>query len=353
MRTCRQGLGYLLALSCLLGCLASLTACRRMGTYSATFLDSFDTVLTITVGAEDRASANETITAVHALVTGLHARFDIYTPHAAADGTVGLYDINRAAGSGEALPVNADVLNLLRLGQKMYAHSEGQVNIMMGAVLRLWHDARAAEDRLPATEDLRIAGMHCAMESLAIQENTATGGAFVSITDPAASLDVGAIAKGYVMDRVLAYARTAGVTSLLVNLGGHVLAVGNHPDGKPWRVTVPDPRETGKFMNFDVTDASVVTSGDYERVFTVDGVAYHHLVDPTTGYPATTHRAVTVILPHALTAEADGYSTALFLLPHEKGEALLREVANEAGVAIDTMRAIWLMPNGETFTYPA
>lgn len=105
-------------------------------------------------------------------------------------------------------------------------------------------------------------------------------------------------------------------------------------------------------MRFDVTDASIVTSGDYERVFTLDGVAYHHLIDPITGYPATTYRAVTVILPHALTREADGYSTSLFLLSHEEGAALLTAAAAQMDGARDVVRAVWFSADGETFTYP-
>lgn len=352
MSTWRQGLGYLLALSLLLVSLIGLTACRSTGTYSATFLDSFDTVLTVTVGASDHIAADKIISDVHTIVTDLHARFDIYNPHTFDDGTVGLYDVNRAAGNGEALPVHEDILALLRLGQEMYALSQGQVNVMMGAVLRLWHDARMAGDRLPDSNALEEAGGHCAIESLVIEENVGTGGARVSITDPNASIDVGAIAKGYVMDRVLAYARVEGVASMLVNLGGHVLAIGNHPDGDPWQVSVPDPREEGAFMRFDVTDASIVTSGDYERVFTLDGVAYHHLIDPITGYPATTYRAVTVILPHALTREADGYSTSLFFLSHEEGAALLTAAAAQMDGARDVVRAVWFSADGETFTYP-
>jgi thiamine biosynthesis lipoprotein len=145
---------------------------------------------------------------------------------------------------------------------------------------------------------------------------------------------VGAIAKGYVADRVLAYAREKGVDSLLFDIGGHVLAIGHKPDGRPWTVQVRNPRDGGAYTTLEVTDASVVTSGNDQRYFEVDGVRYHHLIDPETLYPATFHSATTVVVPLAYTAQADGLSTATFLMSRDAGETLLK--------AYDGVEAIWI-----------
>lgn len=306
-----------------------MTSCSRPAAYTATYLDTFDTVLTVTVGATDRETANRISADIHAIALDLHRKFDIYHTY---EGMNNLATVNAAAGKSTPVAVDGDVIALLALGQKVYTLSEGRVNIMLGAVLSQWHDCRTAGDRIPDGEALATAlGEHCAMESLAVDEAAGT----VRITDPAASLDVGAIAKSYAAARILAYAREAEVESLLVNLGGHVLAIGSHPDGDPWRVAVRNPADGSVLRTLEVEDASVVTSGDDQRTFTVDGVTYHHLIDPATGYPATHHRSVTLVAPLSLTAEADGISTALFLMTREEGEALLATLTGAEAIWVD------------------
>lgn len=311
--------------------LPSMTACGRVA-YTTTYLDVFDTVLTVTVGASDRAAATAVTTAIHSLVLDLHRQFDIYHTY---EGLMNLKTVNDRAGDGTAIPVGDDIIQLLLMGKEIYDLSDGKVNILLGAVLTQWHDCRAAGDRIPDPAALTAAlASHCDPDALVIDPTAGT----VRITDPAASLDVGAIAKGYAAARIQQYAAEQGITSLLVNLGGHVLAIGRHPDGNPWTVAVRNPADGSTLCTLEVENASVVTSGDDQRTYTVDGVAYHHLIDPATGYPATLHRAVTVLVPLDHTAAADGLSTALFLLPQADGAALT--------VAYDGTQALWVEPDG-------
>ena len=165
------------------------------------------------------------------------------------------------------------------------------------------------------------AARHTDLSRLILDEEAGT----VFYADPEMSLDVGAIAKGYALEQVCKAAREG----LLISVGGNVRATGPKPDGGSWVVGIQNPTgEEGYLHTVEVQDISVVTSGDYQRYYTVDGVSYHHIIDPATNYPGRLWRAVTVLCPDS--GLADGLSTALFLLPQAEGQALLDKFGCEA-----------------------
>ncbi len=127
-----------------------------------------------------------------------------------------------------------------------------------------------------------------------------------------AMIDLGAVAKGYTADKVAELWRERGVTSGLMNLGGNVYALGTKPGGDKWTVGVRDPFSEGLLGSVEAEDVAVVTSGGYERYFEQDGVVYHHIIDPGTGYPANSGLAsVTIVGPDGTLC--DGLSTAFFV----------------------------------------
>ena len=129
-------------------------------------------------------------------------------------------------------------------------------------------------------------------------------------------LDLGAVAKGYTGDQLMALLAREGIASAIVELGGNVQALGTKPDGSPWRVAVRDPAGDGSVGVVEVVDQAVVTSGGYERYFEEDGVRYWHIIDPATGWPARSGLAsVTVVGESGLLC--DGLSTALFVMGRE------------------------------------
>ena len=138
------------------------------------------------------------------------------------------------------------------------------------------------------------------------------------ITDPQVRLDVGAVAKGWSAQRVCEMAPGG----LLISVGGNVCATGPKDEtGTPWVVGIQDPDGGDAYLHtLYVTGGSVVTSGDYQRAYTVDGKLYHHIIDPETLYPSAYWRSVTIVC--ADSGLADALSTALFLLPQEEGQAL-------------------------------
>ena len=305
--------------------------------YEASFLDLFDTVTSVVGYAPSEEEFRQTVEQLHDRLEEYHQLYDIYNLY---DGVANLKTINDNAG---VAPVTVDgrILDLLEVSQQVYQESGGQVNVAMGSVLSLWHQYREAgiEDpenaQLPPEDQLEEAGNHCSIEGVVIDRETST----VYLPDPQQSLDVGAVAKGYALERVCQ--EMAG-TPMIVSLGGNVRAVAPRPDGSPWVIGVQDPDGGEEFLHrVEVGTGSVVTSGDYQRYYTVDGTRYHHIIDPETGYPANRYRAVTILCQDS--GWGDGLSTALFTLPQEEGERLLQ--AHDA-------QAMWVLPDG-SMTYSA
>ncbi len=313
----------------LLSALLLLTGCQFSDTgtgkqYSATFLTLFDTVTTIVGKAESEEAFRETAQNIHDELLIYHELFDIYNDY---DGISNLKTINDNAGLS---PVTVDrrIIDLLLDCRHYFDTTNGRTNIAMGSVLKLWHEARSdgmddpAAAVLPDRAALEDAAAHTSWDSIVIDEEAST----VYIADSLLRLDVGAVAKGWAVARV---AETAPA-GLLISVGGNVCATGAKDDaGTPWVIGIQDPADADSYLHtIRVTEGSVVTSGDYQRYYVVDGVPYHHIIDPDTLYPAALWRSVTIVC--ADSGAADALSTALFLLDREAGARLLAEYDAEA-----------------------
>ena len=312
----------LAALSLLAGCAAPTAAPQGPKRYEATFLDVFDTVTTVLGYAEDEETFRAGAQEVHDELLSYHQLFDIYNDY---DGLNNLKTVNDNAGIA---PVEVDgaIVELLTDCKDFYETTAGRVNVAMGSVLSLWHDARetAVNDpesaALPDEAALKEAAKHTDLSLVEIDEEAST----VYLPDPDMRLDVGAVAKGWSVERVCEDAPEG----LLLSVGGNVRATGDKADGSPWVAGVQNPDGGAYLCTVEVRDVSVVTSGDYQRYFTVDGVRYHHIIDPDTLYPASYWRSVTILC--ADSGLADALSTALFTLPQAEGQKLLDESGAEA-----------------------
>ena len=312
-----------LALCLLLsGCSAGNIQTQKQ--YTATFLDLFDTVTTVVGKAESKESFEEKAQAVHDALLPYHRLFDIYTDY---EGLNNLKTVNDNAGIAP-VAVEKPIIDLLLDCKKFHASSGGLVNAAMGSVLKLWHEARSdgtddpQNTKLPDESALKAAAQHTDFDTVIIDESAST----VYISDPLVQLDVGAIAKGWAVQRL---AETAP-KGLLVSVGGNVCATGAKDDaGTPWVVGIQDPEGGDKYLHtLNITSGSVVTSGDYQRAYAVDGKLYHHIIDPNTLYPSQYWRSVSIVCPDS--GLADMLSTALFLLPYEEGLALLKQFDAQA-----------------------
>jgi thiamine biosynthesis lipoprotein len=286
--------------------------------------------------AESEASFREKAQAVHDELLVYHQLFDIYNDY---EGTANLKTVNDNAGIA---PVSVDrkIVDLLLDCKKYHTLTGGKVNVAMGSVLHLWHEARndgldnPAAAYLPDNEKLAEAAKHCNFDDVIIDEAAST----VYITDPDLRLDVGAIAKGWATQR----AAENAPTGLLISVGGNVCATGpKDENGTPWVVGVTNP-DGGDYLHTIYTaNSSVVTSGDYQRTYMVEGKLYHHIIDPVTLYPSEHWRTVTIVCDDS--GLADALSTALFLLPLEDGQALLEQTGAEA---------MWVDAAGQNFYSP-
>lgn len=317
---------FAILLSCLLlaGCVNPALPQTQTGKkYTATFLDVFDTVTTIVGYDESKAAFEEKTQAIHDQLLIYHRLFDIYNTY---EGITNLKNVNDAAG-GEPVQVDKAVIALLRDCKEYYTLSGGKVNVAMGSVLRLWHEAREdafddpAKAYLPDNAALREAYQHTDLQNVVLDEEAST----VQITDPQLRLDVGAVAKGWAVQRIAENAPSG----LLISVGGNVCPTGAKDEsGTPWVVGITDPDGGDYLHTVETADCSVVTSGDYQRYFVVDGKMYHHIIDPDTLLPGTKWRSVTVVC--ADSGLADALSTALFLLDYEQGAALVQKYGAEA-----------------------
>ena len=323
-------------------CVLLLTGCTgpkepEKKQYTATFLTLFDTVTSI-VGRADSEEAHMAVAqAIHDELLIYHQLFDIYNDY---EGINNLKTVNDNAGAAPVV-VDRAIIDLLLSCKEYYELSGGLVNVAMGSVLVLWHEARndglddMANAYLPDSEKLAAAAEHMDFSQVVIDEAAST----VFISDPEMRLDVGAVAKGWSAQRI---AETAPA-GLLISVGGNVIATGpKDENGTPWRVGVQNPDGGESYLHtLNITGGSVVTSGDYQRCYLVDGKIYHHIIDPETLYPSEYWRSVTILCEDS--GLADALSTALFLLPYEEGLAL----AEKCGA-----QAMWVNEAGEQFYTP-
>ncbi len=313
---------------------AGLGCAQPQARYEASFIDVFDTITQVALYAPDKAAAQAQFDAVHAELQVCHQLFDIYHEY---DGISNLKTVNDAAGKA-AVAVDARILGLLQAAVRMHTLTGGRMNIALGSVLSIWHEyrARGLDDpvhaALPDRDALRKADAHTRIEDVILDESAGT----VYLADPEMRLDVGAIAKGYAAERAIVSAEAAGARSMLISIGGNVRALGGRADGRAWQVAVQAPGGGAPVCTLNVEGMSLVTSGVYQRYYTVDGKTYHHIIDPETRMPAAYFTSVSVLCPDS--AMADALSTALFCMPLEKGLQLVASIADA--------EALWVAPDG-------
>lgn len=214
-----------------------------------------------------------------------------------------VWRINHAGGAW--CEVDPDTADLVAKSLAFCERSGGLFDVTIGAVSQLW-DFKAGVK--PDDAAIQAALAHVDWRGVEVRESA------VRLADPQAALDLGGIAKGWVADALADSFRAAGVEGAIINLGGNVYALGQKPSGAPWTVGVRDPNVSAgrSVAQMEVRDRSVVTSGLYERHFELDGVDYHHILDPRTGYPAATDLlSATVVSERSL--DGDGLSTTLFI----------------------------------------
>lgn len=227
-----------------------------------------------------------------------------------ADGQTTPYPVS---GTADTWHISKDLASLLSEGLDITRESDGAFDIAIAPLTSLW-DFTAEDPKVPDDAAIQKALPLCSSDGVTID------GQDITLPSDDIQFDVGAIAKGYIADRMKDFLVKKGVNSAIINLGGNVLCIGSKPDGTPFKVGIQKPfadrNETEAVM--DITGKSVVSSGIYERCFKQNGKLYHHILNPKTGYPYD-NSLVSVTIISDQSVDGDALSTTCFALGLEDG----------------------------------
>ena len=296
----------------------------------------FDTVSYIySYKGDEQVDFQKNCEPVEKLLKEYHQLFDIYNEYS---GVVNLNTINNNAGK-DALVVEQKLIDFLLYAKEIYTLTNGETNVMLGPVLKLWHDARThakynpTKTYIPELTELEEAYKYTGIDLLEIDDEKNT----VRIADPNGRIDVGALGKGYATEQAAKLLESLGCSSYVLNIGGNIRIIGTKRDGSGWNTGIKNPSGTpAHALYLNISDVSCVTSGDYERYFTFEGKNYHHIIDKETLLPAEYFSSVSILVKDS--GLADALSTALFSMPYEEGRKLID--------SIEGAEAIWIYKDG-------
>ncbi|MCM1122747.1 MAG: FAD:protein FMN transferase [Eubacterium sp.] len=293
-----------------------LTACTRTAEPVSQVGFYLDTVVQITLydnGGASHDSSLQNIEACFAMIDDYEHLFS-----ATLDGS-DIWSINHSGG--KPVTVSDDTASLLATALYYSKISDGKVDLTVLPLSKLWDFGSKGSSHVPDHNAIEEAISHIDYHSVHLDGNV------VTLTDPCAAIDLGFIAKGYIADRLKEYLLSQGVKNACISLGGNLITIGKKPDGQPYRIGIQKPfaNEGETITAIDVIDASVVSSGIYERYFYENNTLYHHLLDTKTGYPADNNIAgVTILAPTSV--EADALSTTCYFLGLDEGMKLIESL---------------------------
>lgn len=285
--------GLLVAALMLAGCSAQTSAEEPSQSRE---VYAMDTVMTLEAyGQNADAALDEAVAEIE--------RLDALWSIASSDGEIARLNAEKQ------ITASADTLALLTRAKEISAATDGLFSTTIAPLMDAW-GFTSGDYRVPDEAELSALLAHVDDKEIAISDST--------VTIPAdAKVDLGGIAKGFTSARVMEIFRENGVENGILSLGGNVQALGTKPDGSLWRVGLQDPAdERALFATLELADKAVITSGAYERNFEQNGITYHHIIDPRTGYPAESGLSSVTIVSDDGTL-ADGLSTALFIMGKE------------------------------------
>lgn len=244
-----------------------------------------------------------------------------------------IWQINHS--NGAYVTISDDTSLLLSTALSYAALSDGLVDPSIGPLSSLWNFGSDNQEFIPDNSQIQDALGHVDYTQVTINGNQ------VCLSDTASSLDPGFIAKGFIAEKMKEFLLSKGVSSAIINLGGNVVAVGSRPGGTPFRIGIQKPFSPAgvSTLTLELSDTSIVSSGNYERYFIKDDILYHHILSPRTGYPAESGLSQVTILCENAT-DGDALSTLCFLMGYEKAAALLQK-------NFPDVQAIFITQDGE------
>lgn len=313
----------------------SLSGCARAPHEFSQESYVFGTRVDITIVGVSDQRARAAVSAVLLRFDSLHHRLHAWEPGE-------LSTINDAFAAGRTVAITADVTNILTDAMRYSAQSGGTFNPAIGNLIRLWgFQSDQFVARLPdpqAIQQLLVA--HPQMSDIVIIDG------WVSSRNPAVRVDLGGYAKGYALDIALQILRQYGIRNAVVNIGGNVIALGQHGD-RPWLVGIQDPRHPSAVAKLPLYDGEAIgTSGDYQRYFVLHGQRYCHIINPYTGWPAQGVQSVTVLIPPGPHAGvlSDVASKPLFIAGVNGWRAAATRMGIQSAMLIDALGVISMTP---------
>lgn len=337
-----------------------MTGCKKEQYQYLTkrFVGPFDTITTYITYAKSEEDFKKQCDYIDEKLNYYNDLFDKYNNYSELNN---VKTINDQAGK-QAVEVDQDLINLIELCIQRNKDISSKVNIAFGSVIEIWHDYRESAENnggvgeVPSLDDLRKANEHTNLESVQVDKDKKT----VYIDDENVSIDVGATAKGYAIELIKQDLIEMGVDNFLLSGGGNVVSHGERKIKKEGNFYLNECQdkycvgiESPQDGNFAVSDSdedseneavlvvqgeSIVTSGDYQRFYEdINGIKYHHLIDPDTLFPAVHFRSVSIITEDS--GLADFLSSAVFLMKYEDGLKLVN--------SLDGVEAIWLLEDGK------
>lgn len=294
------------------------------------------TVVRLTVWGKDKALIDRALDDSMAEITRLESLLSV---------NIATSDVSKInANSGRFVAVSPETKEVVALAIKNAERTNGAFDPTIGSLVRLW-GIGTKNARVPSGAEINAARALVDYRRVSFYDK---GGKSYVAVGSGQSLDLGGIAKGWIADRIEALLKERGVKSAIVDLGGNIYALGESPKRREWKLGLQHPKKPrGEyFATVDAVDISVVTSGAYERYFEKDGVRYHHILDPSTGYPARSD-LISVSVVSKQSADADALCTALFVMGLDRGAAFLKRHAIQAVLVKggNGNNAVFITPN--------
>ncbi len=273
---------------------------------------------------EQTATANQAIDEAIGEIQRIEQVMSEWQPHSEVS------QINSAAGTGP-VAISEELYRLLQMALQVSELSGGRFDITFRSAGKLW-DFR--HQIIPTQAQIEAAITAIDYHKVRLQQSTTSPtGYLAEITSANTSMGLGAIAKGYAIDRAVQVIRRAGFQQFVVNAGGDLYA--SSVPGQPlWQVGIQHPRQREQLIaRLPVANMAVATSGDYERYFIHNGQRYSHLINPATGYPANGCQSVTIMASRGFWADA--LATAVFVMGPQEGMALVEQLDDVEAMVID------------------
>ena len=288
------------------------------------------TIVSVTIWTDNESAASKGAEAVFSQFNRIDSMMSSWVD------TSELSMVNRSAGS-KPVRIGEELYKVIKTAQRISKRTNGAFDITVGAYKGLWKFGTDKDGTIPSSDQIkeRLSKVGYKRLSLLPKRHVRLR-ADTKIT-------LGGIAKGYAIDEAVTSLREMGLVDFIIQAGGDMYAAGRRGD-RPWNLGIRNPRgpRTSTIAVAPIKDMTFSTSGDYERFAIIDGVRYHHLLDPKTGMPAVRSQSVTVATKSAL--DADAWSTALFVMGPKKGMRLVKRTKNLEAVFISATGKLSVSP---------